>query len=275
MKKRIVFTICFILLLSKVFATENLDNYFNSLKNAQKQVDYTIKFKVTSPNNLYAELLKKIPKGQIPKNLPEKYEFDNIAYIKGNKARVEVKPKFLDSRNTTTIYNGENVYQYENGKNEAVLVTQGINDALEEILQLTPAYSLLNFKPGVLEKNKSNSLKDPVIINSNDSKNGFKCRLIKFGDKREICVSDEYKIAVYEKYKNELLGEVVEKNVYSIYTGPISNFEFELPKEMKIKKLDEVVNELDKTIQSIKQKNTSNYTNDDELKSFQVIDLNN
>lgn len=79
------------------------------------------------------------------------------------------------------------------------------------------------------------STSNPVFINQNDKKNGFKCRLIKVNENKEVCVSDKYGIAVYEKSTEKGNGNTVITDVIGInirYT-PITTFQ--LPEGIKRK----------------------------------------
>ena len=76
---------------------------------------------------------------------------------------------------------------------------------------------------------------EPQFINHNDKKNGFDCRLIKYGDFYEVCVSDTLGIAVYIKVR---LGKdiEIEQDVVKIDTSELPDSTFVLPSDKQKRK---------------------------------------
>jgi len=86
----------------------------------------------------------------------------------------------------------------------------------------------------------------PEFVNDKAKMNGFDCRLIRYNDKYEVCVSDKLGIAVYVKTKsyNSYISKTIETitNVIKADTKELPDSEFVLPSD-KVKITEEQAEE--------------------------------
>ena len=162
------------------------------------------------------------------------------SFIKGNQWKTETSMNGGNSYMSTTQYDGTDLLTFAPGSAYAMInpAMDIIKDEDSETRMMTinsqnPVYSLLNWRNNFSIFSMPET-ETPVFLNNKDSKNGFECRLIKFSDEREACISDKYGMAVYQKMiigdiKNPEAKKEIILNVLKIDTSNIEDSTFELP----------------------------------------------
>lgn len=223
MKKFIIIFFCFLFAACAVFAEGALESYYSALKDVQNKNSYFLKLQT--------------------KTSAMKYDYD--VYVKKNKFKAIFYNDFGGIKQISTMLcDGNSVYSYVNGKEYAISIYKDDLDKTKLAI-LNPAISLFDFETNLIAIDYDTAL-EAKIINNNDNKNGFSCRLLQYGNNREVCVSNEYGIAVYEKYIDLIHKTEVINNVLSIKTDEIQDSFFELPKGMEIKTMDGIIKDIKK-----------------------------
>lgn len=181
-------------------------------------------------------------------------ELYNKSSFKGNKWKNEVSTNKGSSYMQTVLWNGKELLSYNTGSPYALI--NPINDMLENedketkdltINSMNPLYGMYNWTNGTYLLHDLD-IKQMVFLNNKDTRNGFKCRLIKMSSDIESCINDEYGIAVYQKLNttNPKTGadETLEINVIKIDTADIPDSTFKLPKGIKKMDMDTMLNNL-------------------------------
>ena len=193
----------------------------------------------------YSNAMKIVKDGNSSYTIEAKQNIGNIelyykSYIKGDKWKTETSMNGGSSYMSTTQYDGVDLLTYSQGSPYAMInpAMDMIKDEDSETKSMTinsqnPVYPLLNWKNGfnIFSMTKTET---PVFLNNKDNKNGFECRLIKFSDEREACISDKYGIAVYQKIITDDIKHPGQKqettiNLVKIDTSNIDDSTFELP----------------------------------------------
>ena len=163
------------------------------------------------------------------------------SFIKNNKWRAEGSKDNGNTYNTVILYDGNKVYAYEKNKNIAIdmpikemLKQSNVdNEKAEFVMKFINPMGILIYWD---LDNISGNIDGSWQIGTKSKKNGFDCRMIsyKLSPSDEVCVSDKYGIAVYAKLTTKTKHGVMEINVKNIDNTPISEQEFELPSEMRV-----------------------------------------
>ena len=172
---------------------------------------------------------------------------------KGNKWKTEMSMNGGKSYMTTMLYDGSELLQYS--ANSPYAVSNPALDASDDeetknsmLEMLNPVSPVFSWKDGYsMFAALSDSEQTAEFTNNKANMNGFDCRMIKFGEDREACVSDKYGIAVYEKMKYEDPRRGTEEitfNVVKIDTADVPDSSFELPKGIEKMDFDKMLNNL-------------------------------
>lgn len=186
-------------------------------------------------------------------NKPDEIYFKS--YKKGNKWKAEATLKGQKEIYQILLNDGTDIYSYTPGGKFAIALPKIKDKDFGVDLQKisNPIYGLFDWKsPDPILKDDS----APVFVNEKDSKNGFQCRLISFGEHKEICVNDEYGIAVYEKTqfldkkgnKSEFITDVI-----SIDTSEINDDTFMFPEGVQKMSLDTILSGMKSAFQNLKK----------------------
>lgn len=185
------------------------------------------------------------------------------SYVKGDKWKTELSMNNGASYMTTVLYDGVDLLSYSSGTPYAV-----VNPAMEMVDDEDPEYkvALINSQNPVnpifhwyddfsFVSNLTSAPNKGVFEDNKANKNGFDCRMIKFSEDREACVSDKYGIAVYYKIKFEdprKPGEIQETifNLVKIEESEILDSEFELPQGVKKMSLEGMLDHMDKMLEN-------------------------
>lgn len=118
---------------------------------------------------------------------------------------------------------------------------------------VNPAYTLINWDQNFQDETK------PVkgeFTNNKAKMNNFDCRMIKFDDGREACISDKYGIAVYQRIDmpNPKTKQIEENtfNVISIDTTELADSTFEIPSDYKLMSFETLLQDLTKAFGKLK-----------------------
>lgn len=210
--------------------------------------------------NEYATAMETIKKAQTSYTIEAKQKVGTIefyykSYIKGDKWKTETSMNGGSSIMSTTLYDGEELLTYAEGspyamKNPAMDM---INEETAEsktfiINSQNPVYPILYWKDGFNIFTMGES-ENPTFLNNKDNRNGFDCRLIKFSNEREACISDTYGVAAYHKVlvediKNKGSKQETTIDLVKISTSELDDSTFELPKGVKKMDLDSMLGEL-------------------------------
>lgn len=147
----------------------------------------------------------------------------------------------------TVLYDGKDIVSYTNNAKWATLISTPKNEKDLEMMT-----SINNVASKLLDWNNPNclcSLQEikPVFANEKDKRNGFPCRLIKYGDNYEACVSDKLGFAVY--VKSRFAGLEDKETVYnlvSVETDTVQDAEVLLPEGLKKITLENMLKEFSK-----------------------------
>lgn len=197
----------------------------------------------------YENAMKQIKESYKTCALEIKYENFGVSYfkviMKDNKWKEE---KFTEGDNSYTegvLYDGKELLKYSPGIPYAMInpVFDLDNDEYEVSSYMPESAEplLLWYKPATVTLN---TVKLKSFDTKKEIRNGFECRMIRYDNLEEICVSDEYGIAVYRKLKT-VLGDII-YNLIKIDTSDIDDSEFQLPNGMKKLDYDSYMNELQK-----------------------------
>ncbi len=169
-------------------------------------------------------------------------------YLKGDKWKTEASIDGGNSYTATILYDGADLVAYPQGSPYAVknpmieMIKNKDKETVKAVIDTQNHTSpLFYWREGWAAA----SLQTPGDNNSNAkfenqkaNINGFDCRMIKFENSREACVSDKYGIAVYHKLSvpmpqkpGENLNVIL--NLVKIDTTDIPESTFELPSGMK------------------------------------------
>jgi len=160
-------------------------------------------------------------------------------YIMDEKWRTEKLSDDGNSYEKLFIYDGIDSLIYQ-AKSDVAILNYGVEDMemndevrLKKINETNPIDEIIHWGNGDKSINGINNF-NPVFINQNEERNGYKCRLIKIDEKKEACVSDRYGIAVYAKdsTKTTTVTNITKKYI------PYSTFK--VPEGVKKKKNSEI-----------------------------------
>lgn len=210
----------------------------------------------------YSNAMKIVKDGNSSYTIEAKQNIGNIelyykSYIKGDKWKTETSMNGGRSYMFTTQYDGVDLLTYSQGSPYATInpAMDMIKDEDSETKSMTinsqnPVYPLFNWKNGFYIFSMMET-ETPVFLNNKDNKNGFECRLIKFSDEREACISDKYGIAVYQKIIADDIKHPGQKqkttiNLVKIDTSDIDDSTFELPSGVKKMDMDAMLDNISK-----------------------------
>ncbi len=184
-------------------------------------------------------------------------EFYYTTYRKGDKWKLETSKTQDGEVSQVVVCDGKDIYSYTPGGKFAVSMPKFKDISQEEyILSSYPLNGIFNWNDAddLIANNSS-----PAITNNKERRNGFDCRLISYGDNKEICVSDKYGISVYEKTSfqdkfNKDRNVETTTDVIYINNEDIDDSVFELPENIKKVSVDEAINEMKKLFNNIKIK---------------------
>ena len=189
-------------------------------------------------------------------------------YIKGDKWKTEMSMNEGSSYAAGMLYDGVDLLSYSQGSPYAVknpmleiVKKEADSETLKAIINTqNPTGGLFYWRDGIalaaLDEPIGDS-KNAEFTNQKAKMNGFDCRMIKFGDTREACVSDKYGIAVYHKLttpnpQKPGVTDELTLNLVKIDTNDIPDSTFELPSGVKKADLDTMLNNMSKMMQSYK-----------------------
>ncbi|MBO4675879.1 MAG: hypothetical protein J5601_07350 [Elusimicrobiaceae bacterium] len=92
----------------------------------------------------------------------------------------------------------------------------------------------------------------PQFVNNKEQKNGFDCRLIKYGDSYEVCVNDTLGIAVYVKRKITENSEII-INLIKADTAELPDSIFVLPDNKQKIAAEQMLEKFSKQAQNTKK----------------------
>lgn len=249
MKKVLLLTIvsCMFLFTACTKNYKTVAEYETAMKTvASKQTDYTIEAKQTVGT---VELYYK-------------------SYITKDKWKVELSMNGGSSYLSTILYDGNDLMTYSAGSSYAMINPMMDSIDMDDaemaksvVNSQNPVYQLINWSGTSAFMAEPEDISRAEFVNNKDNKNGFDCRLIKFGEDREACVSDEYGIAVYHKLVTNDLKHpsntmTTELNLVKIDKSPISDSVFDLPTGVKKTSMDDMFKNMDRMLDSMK----SNYS---------------
>lgn len=192
------------------------------------------------------------------------------SYITKDKWKVDISMNGGGSYLSTILYDGKDLMTYSAGSPYAMVnpmldsIDTDDTEMVESVINSqNPVYQLINWSGALALMADSEDISKAEFVNNKDNKNGFDCRLIKFGEDREACVSDEYGIAVYHKLTTDDIKHpgntmVSELNLVKIDTTPIPDSTFDLPSGVKKTSMDDMFKNMDRMLDSMK-KNYSSY----------------
>ena len=150
------------------------------------------------------------------------------------------------------LYDGEKILSYDDNSKIAIEVPINKlqdNQSLKEKINKNddPAFTFINWHESMEQIKSMTNPEDtsiPKVPKEFVVKNGFDCRLIKYTDNIEACISDKYGIAVYERFKLDNKTAKMQNiemtlDVTNINTDEIPDSELEVPSGKKIMSFDE------------------------------------
>ena len=220
-------SLCLISGCSKTYKT--VDEYDDAMKEIRNNSSYTIDAKGTAgPLTMDFKSYKKA----------EKWKTESIADSTDEKLKKE-----LSQMQSVMQYDGKDLIEYNKNDKIGVSVTSELNKIKDEnqrkfmIESQNPLATVYNWKFMLTYGNAKPE------FGRMTTKNGFKCRMIKSGNK-EVCVSDEYGIAVHQAItvENPQTKEkmVITTDVNKIDTNGFDDLIFKLPDGMKMLSISEV-----------------------------------
>ena len=186
-------------------------------------------------------------------------------YLKGEKWKSEFSMNGGSSYMAAILYDGTDLLSYSQGSPYALKnpMLDMLKDMDSETVKAAinsqnPTGPLFYWREGLalaalLPAEEDNS--GAQFENQKSNMNGFDCRLIKFDDSREACVSDKYGIAVYHKLvapnpKNPAEKQEVALNLVKIDTTDIPDSTFDLPSGVKKADFDTMMNDMAQKMKS-------------------------
>ena len=169
------------------------------------------------------------------------------SFFKDNKWRADQSMNGGRTYFRTVLYDGTDIVSYTNNTKFATLISTPKNE--EELNLMT---SVNNIAAKLLDWNNPTCLCSaqnikPEFVNEKDNKNGFPCRLIKYGNDYEACISDKLGFAVY--VKSRFAGLEDKETVYnlvSVETDTVQDAEVLLPEGLKKITLENMLKEFSK-----------------------------
>ena len=212
----------------------------------------------------YSDAMQAIKNGNSSYTIEAKQNVGDInfyyrSFIKGDKWKTETSMNGGASYMSTTQYDGTDLLTFTQGSPYAMInpVMDMIKDEDSETKNITinyqnPVYPLFNWKNGFNIFSMPET-ETPVFLNNKDNKNGFECRLIKFSNEREACISDKYGIAVYQNAVFDDVKRPGEKqettiNLVKIDTSDIPDSTFDLPKGVEKMDMDAMLDNISKML---------------------------
>ena len=186
-------------------------------------------------------------------------------FVKGDKWKSEISMNGGSSYMAAILYDGTDLLSYSQGSPYALKnpMLDMLKDMDSETVKAAinsqnPTGPLFYWREGLalaalLPAEEDNS--GAQFENQKSNMNGFDCRLIKFDDSREACVSDKYGIAVYHKLvapnpKNPAEKQEVALNLVKIDTTDIPDSTFDLPSGVKKADFDTMMNDMAQKMKS-------------------------
>ena len=186
-------------------------------------------------------------------------------YLKGEKGKSEFSMNGGSSYMAAILYDGTDLLSYSQGSPYALKnpMLDMLKDMDSETVKAAinsqnPTGPLFYWREGLalaalLPAEEDNS--GAQFENQKSNMNGFDCRLIKFDDSREACVSDKYGIAVYHKLvapnpKNPAEKQEVALNLVKVDTADIPDSTFDLPSGVKKADFDTMMNDMAQKMKS-------------------------
>ena len=186
-------------------------------------------------------------------------------YLKGEKWKSEFSMNGGSSYVGAVLYDGTDLLSYSQGSPYALKnpMLDMLKDMDSETVKAAinsqnPTGPLFYWREGLalaalLPAEEDNS--GAQFENQKSNMNGFDCRLIKFDDSREACVSDKYGIAVYHKLvapnpKNPAEKQEVALNLVKVDTADIPDSTFDLPSGVKKADFDTMMNDMAQKMKS-------------------------
>ncbi len=186
-------------------------------------------------------------------------------FVKGDKWKSEISMNGGSSYMAAILYDGTDLLSYSQGSPYALKnpMLDMLKDMDSETVKAAinsqnPTGPLFYWREGLAlaallpaEEDGSGA----QFENQKSNMNGFDCRLIKFDDSREACVSDKYGIAVYHKLvapnpKNPAEKQEVALNLVKIDTTDIPDSTFDLPSGVKKADFDTMMNDMAQKMKS-------------------------
>lgn len=173
-------------------------------------------------------------------------------FVKDNKWKTEISMNGGTSYASGMLYDGSELLQYSQGSPYAVInpASDMLKDDNKEAMELS--MSMLNPSLSLLYWSDSLDYGNAVFGNNKETKNGYECRMIQYGDSKEVCVSDKLGVAVYVRLKNDKTGGDVTYNLVKIATNDIPDSEFGLPAGIKKMDMDQMLDDLERKMKSMK-----------------------
>ena len=188
-------------------------------------------------------------------------------YLKGEKWKSEFSMNGGSSYVGAVLYDGTDLLSYSSGSPYALknpmldMVKKDMDsETLKAVINTqNPTGSLFYWREGLAlasmlpadDKGSSGQFE-----NQKAKMNGFDCRMIKFDDSREACVSDKYGIAVYHKLsapnpqKRGVTSEVV-TNLVKVDISDIPDSTFDLPSGVQKADMETMMKEMTKRMKSM------------------------
>ena len=170
-------------------------------------------------------------------------------YVIDDKWKTEKLSEDKSSVEKTYIYDGWDLLIHKANSKYAMLnmgveeIDRNIPKRKLIINQTNPTYDITNWGNEYIKNKEINGF-HPVFINQNDTRNGYKCRLIKVNENKESCVSDKYGIAVYQKTQkkdNKGKENTTITNVSNIIIKYIPDSTFKLSQEVEKKLPSDII----------------------------------
>lgn len=182
--------------------------------------------------------------------------------VKDNKWKTGLSMNGGSSYYNGMIYDGKDLIQYSAKspyamKNPAMDIMKDYSSDSDEVRSMfatiAPSLQLLYWDCNLY----GISMQDAKFVDNKAKMNGYKCRLIKFGDVAEACVSDELGMAVYYKTSitDEKLSQTAILNLVKFNKDEVTDADLALPAGVKLMDLDQMMQELSNSLKSMSKMN--------------------
>ncbi len=187
------------------------------------------------------------------------------SYVKNNKWKIEMSEDEGATFPSAMLYDGKEILIYSDDSpyamvNPISMVLEMEKDPVKKEMMVNtqnPVMILYNWEKDFDIIPRETPLTGE-FVNNNEVRNDIKCRLIKFGEEKEVCVSDKTGIAVYLQEsatnpKNPNIKSTLTLNLKKFDTSDIPDSTFILPEGKKKMSFESILNDMSKMFKNMKK----------------------